>query len=143
MYKGTKDSDEFDVHYVLERITNDGKNQIYDTSAGYIYDYETWEKLEEPSLIGIIPRYNIISIHNELAKETPEDFRPNPMAAAIVLPEVEARYEDSTRDIEYLEFLKREIVAFKNAIKYDEFCDKHKEQIKQLRLLLNQDNKDE
>lgn len=138
MYEGTIDEDEYDVHYVLERITNDGKNLIYDTSAGYVYDYETWEALEQPEILGVIPRPNIISIHNALVKESPEDYRPNTIAAVIVLPEVETRYDDTTRDERYIDLLKREVEAFKKAISYDKYCEKNKEQIKQLRYIFKQ-----
>lgn len=133
--KKGKDNDDYSKHAVVERILNDGKVLIYDTTAGYAIDYDLWEKIENPTDFDVKGKKWITDVVEKETKVCPEYFSPNPMAAAIVIPEIESHYDDPEESFaRECGWLQNEVELFKKEIGYDDFCKKNEQAIKTLRL---------
>ena len=125
-------------HTVVKRITVDGDVLIYDTSMGFVLDYDIWKEMQNPTNIVERNEYWIRDLIEKIKVENPDDFRPNPMAAAIIIPEVEKHYNDP--DEQYAGetgWLQGEVDLFKTLIGYDNFCKQNRKEIKKLKLRID------
>ena len=119
-------------HCFVERITQDGKHLIYDTSSGFIYDKKLYWKIEHPVIRKVIEKDAIIKRNKEDEEYFPEDIERDKYASTIILPLIESTYGRPTELYSQLgiELLQREIEHFKKEINYDEVCREVEEDMK-------------
>lgn len=122
-------------HCVLFRQTKDGKNLIYDTSAGYVFDSKEWAKLESPTNISCHDKDAIIKALDKYMKDYPEKVSYIPESALLLLPEVEEHYSDLDEQYAWkgFEYLQREVELFKNKIDYNKLQEEYKDKIKEIK----------
>lgn len=136
--KYIEDNEDYAIHCVLERTLKDDTKLIYDTSVGFIFNKNTWEELENPSIVGYKSSQAVIDAFIKMKHEHPEDFVINPMAAAIILPIVESHYGEPAEHYAWTDDmgLKDEVELFKKVINYNEYIEKNKETINNVKALI-------
>ncbi|MBR2603778.1 MAG: hypothetical protein IKE10_01960 [Bacilli bacterium] len=133
------DNCDYSRHTVVERILNDGRVLIYDTTAGFAIDYDLWEELENPTVVNVKGKKWIEDVVKKEEMECPEFFKPYPIAAAITIPEIEKYYDDPDEEFAgETGWLQHEVELFKKLINYEEFCKQHEEEIKIKRLQMKE-----
>lgn len=121
-------------HCFVERITQDGKHLIYDTSSGFIYDKRFYWIIEHPVIRKVIEKDAIIKRNKEDEEYFPEDIERDKYAATITLPLIESTYGRPTELYSQLgiELLQKEIELFKEKIKFSEVCKEVDEDMRNL-----------
>ena len=124
-----KDDPLFADHCIVERITNDGKHIIYDTSSGFVYDKELYWLMEHPKIRKITKKSSIIEFVKSDERYHPEDIKRDKYASILVLPMIEKTYGRPTEMYSHfgIELLQREIAYYKKVINYDDVCKEIKE----------------
>lgn len=82
-------------HSLVERTTTDGKDLVYDTANGVVFDKKAYEALQKPIVIGVKTRESIKKAYEDEIQNSPTDCTFNPMAVSIVLSGIEATYNNS------------------------------------------------
>lgn len=113
------DDPSYAEHCVVERITGDKRDLIYDTSSGFIYDKKIYWLIENPKITYIRDKNNIKKLIDEQEK-CPVDLDKQKYEASIVLKMLELSYckPNEMYASKGIELLQREIEYYKNQIDY-------------------------
>lgn len=108
-------------HCFVERITKDGKDLIYDTSKGLIYDKKMYWLMEKPKIRKITSKEEII---NYISKNNNplDDIKSDKRNSLLLIPLIEDTYEYPNEIYARLDggLLQREVNIFKKSINYNE-----------------------
>ena len=113
-YSGKKSAD----HCIVERITEDGRELIYDTSCGFVFDKKFYWKLERPKV-------RLVNDKDSIKKFVFYDddccIERDKYAALLILPMIEMEFGSPTEmySRDGIELLQREIEHYKKTIDYD------------------------
>lgn len=121
-------------HCFLERTTKDGKQLIYDTSSGLIYDKELYWKIENPKVNRTYTKSDIEKRRRVEDEYFPEDVERDKYASTLILPIIEMRYSHPIEMYSKIGngLLQREIEHYKNIINYESLCEEVEEDMKKL-----------
>lgn len=139
-----KDSLAYDHCFVI-RTTKDGKKYVYDTSVGFVYDYDLYMKIEEPTYRKIVGKGYIRDRLEYLKRTNPERFEINDVFGVIVVNKLKEQYKKPHEFYSKKNNngkLEREIDLFKEQIDYDRIIVEKAEEIKSLSLKLGQKKED-
>ena len=122
-------SDTYDDHCVALRKEKDGKEWIYDTSMGFIFEKNFYYELDDFQVRKIENKEEIQEfLYYDFLKDT------NFEKEKYVLPFIISRIEETmvpTQEF-YLEMLQREIAILKEEVGYDEIYKEVQEDMKRL-----------
>ena len=124
-------------HCIVERITEDGKHLIYDTSVGFVFDKKLYWLMEHPKVRKINNKESIIDFINEEEDIHPEDVERDKYIAPLLLPMIEKTFGRPTEMYSALgiELLQREIEHYKKAINYDGVVEEVSQDMKRLGII--------
>lgn len=107
-------------HCFVERITKDGKDLIYDTSKGLVYDKKLYWLMEKPKVRKIVSKKEIINNTNK--NNTLEGVKSDKLNSLFLIPLIEDTYEYPNEIYAQLSggLLQREVKMYKKSINYDE-----------------------
>ena len=131
-YRAGKTNDLYADHCVAVRKEKDGREWVYDTSIGFIFDKQFYFELEDIKI-------REISNKEQVKKYLYYDFLQyaNFEREKYVLPFIIPTIEETmvpTQEF-YLEALKREIAILKEEINYDEMCQEIRSDMLSLNLI--------
>lgn len=108
-------------HCFVERITKDGKDLIYDTSKGLVYDKKLYWLMEKPKVRKITSKEEIISYINK-NKNPIDEVKNDNYNSLFIIPLIEDTYEYPNEIYAHLDggLLQREVNIFKKSINYDD-----------------------
>lgn len=112
IYANNKDSDA--DHCFVERITNNGKRYIYDTSLGFIYKKWIYWLINFPKIRKINDRQSIIDFIAEDEEIHPDEPCSDKLIRKFILSNIEATYERGEM-YAMLGILQREVELFRNS----------------------------
>ena len=120
-------------HCFVERITKDGKDLIYDTSKGLIYDKKLYWLMENPKVRKITSKEEIINYINR-NKDTLDNVKSDKRNSLLLIPLIEDTYEYPNEIYAHLDggLLQREVNIFKKSINYDELQKEVEQDMKKL-----------
>ena len=120
-------------HCFVERITKDGKDLIYDTSKGLIYDKKLYWLMENPKVRKITSKEEIINYINR-NKDTLDNVKSDKRNSLLLIPLIEDTYEYPNEIYAHLDggLLQREVNIFKKSINYDELQKEAEQDMKKL-----------
>ena len=126
----------FADHSICERITEDGKQYIYDTSSGFVYDKKIYWLMENPIVRKINNKQSIIDFINGDEDIIFENLDSDKYAATLILPMIENAVgrPNEMYAFEGIELLQREIEHYKKLINYDEVVKEIDEDMKRVGL---------
>ena len=124
-------------HCIVERVTEDGVEIIYDTSTGLIYDKQLYWLIEKPKIREISNKENIRKNVEMEEFYYPEDPGRDKYALPLIFPFIEMTYGRPTEMYSQLgiELLQREIEYYKKKIGYDFVVLEIDEDMKRLGLI--------
>ena len=120
-------------HCFVERITKDGKNLIYDTSKGLVYDKKLYWLMEKPKVRKITSKKEIINYINK-NKDPLDEVKNDSHNSLFIIPLIEDTYEYPNEIYAHLDggLLQREVEIFKKSINYDELQKEAEQDMKKL-----------
>ena len=123
--KFISDSPHYADHCFVERITKDGRELIYDTSCGFVFDKKLYWIMERPKLRHVNDKDKIKAFVNEELDNHPDRVSDDKYLAPLILPFIEKTYGTPTEmySLNGIELLQREIKHFKDEIDYDAIID--------------------
>ena len=123
--KFISDSPHYADHCFVERITKDGRELIYDTSCGFVFDKKLYWLMERPKLRHVNDKDKIKAFVNEELDNHPDRVSDDKYFAPLILPFIEKTYGTPTEmySLNGIELLQREIKHFKDEIDYDGVID--------------------
>lgn len=121
-------------HCIVERITKEGEELIYDTSSGLIYDKKMYWLMEHPKIRKVNNKESIIKFINEDEEIHPENVERDKYIAPLILPFLEKTFGKPNEMYTMLgmNLLKREIEHYKNKIHYTDMIEEIRHDMKQL-----------
>ncbi len=111
-------------HCIVEKITKDGRELVYDTTSGFVFDKRLYWLMEHPKIRKINDKESIKNFISEDEERYPLDTEREKYAAPLILPFIEMTYGRPNEMYSQLgiELLQREIEHFKKKINYDAIC---------------------
>ena len=121
-------------HCIVERTTADGRELIYDTSCGFVFDKDLYWLMERPKVRHSNSKDSIKRFIEEDEYFHPEDVDRDKYVSPLILPMIEMTYGRPTEmyTMDGIELLQREIEHYKQVIDYDGVCREIDEDMKRL-----------
>ena len=118
--KFISDSPHYADHCFVERITEDGRELIYDTSCGFVFDKKLYWLMENPKIRHVNDKDKIKTFINEDLENNPGLVDDDKYLAPLILPFIEKTYGSPTEmyTLNGIELLQREIKHYKDEINY-------------------------
>ena len=132
-------------HSFVYRKTKDGKEYIYDTTRGYIYDYNIYWDLERPKIRKILGKKSIRDRQEALVRKYPKMDKLNYILSAVYIDALKDQYKIpyETYSCEEGGPLQYELELLKERIGYEELKVTKKDNIEKVKKLLFTKNKKE
>lgn len=137
IYASKEEDSLYADHCIVERVTENGVEIIYDTSTGLIYDKQLYWIIERPKVRYIKDKNKIKEEVFEEEFYYPEDPDRDKYVLPLIFPFIEMSYGRPTEMYSRLgiELLQREIEHYKQIIDYDSVVLEIDEDMKRLGLI--------
>lgn len=123
----------FGDHCYMERVREDGTVWAYDSSQGFVYRKDIYEKIEHPVLRKTVSKEEIVSSY-EYQDILKEDINYSEYALFILVPVYEALLAHGQNF--HMNAFRRELDLFKPEIDYEEICIEERQNMKKMGLLI-------
>lgn len=114
-------------HCFLEETLSNGKELVYDTSTGLVYDKRLYYRMENPVITKISSKEETMD-YVEYQEIKTTNLESDKYLLTVIIPQLESII--LKEDGPYREFLKEELQRFKKEINYEALCEEVKEDMK-------------